>query len=278
MLPIRGFGLAVDSSQLGGISREEALEMIQEALAGSGGGGSGIPLLIPLAVPFSTLMSGFLSCCADNGIVTADAFPEAYEQLVVLKEAGEANIVTMAEYAAEMTGNGGICGRFALDEEMRTFRIPCAPGAFWRGVTAGLNVGQYQKNLASGVVLPSVATDYQMRMYGAVTDAGTVELAQLIAAMAGKLDTSVFEDFRAQLTAGSIGAAPMPTTASGVGQWKTVGSTSLPAGGTWAYLQFIGAGDNRVIGDGVKAGVAAGGTTLTGWVAGWYSRIGWRIA
>jgi hypothetical protein len=116
---------------------------------GEGGGpewraASGLPLLIPIAVPFSTVMLGFLSCCADNGVLTADAFPEAYEQLVLLQSQGETNIVAMAAYAAEMTANGGICGRFALDEETQTFRIPCAPGAYWRGVKAGLNVGQYQ--------------------------------------------------------------------------------------------------------------------------------------
>jgi len=39
----------------------------------------------------------------------------------------------------------------------------------------------------------TVVIDYQIRMYGTVTDAGTVELAQLIVAMAGKLDTSIYE-------------------------------------------------------------------------------------
>ena len=40
---------------------------------------------------------------------------------------------------------------------------------------------------------PSWVVDYQMKMYGAVTDAGTVQLSQLIAAMTGKLDTSAYE-------------------------------------------------------------------------------------
>lgn len=153
---------------------------------------SGLPLFALQPVPFSTIRTGYLSVCTDNGILTADAYREAYQQLVILQDAGDTNIVTMAAWQTEFTANGGKCGRFALDTTAQEFRIPCAPGLFWRGVMAGLNVGQYQSVLASGSALSSVAVDYQMKLYGAVTDAGTVQLAQLIAAMAGKLDTAVF--------------------------------------------------------------------------------------
>ena len=39
----------------------------------------------------------------------------------------------------------------------------------------------------------TIVVDYQMNMYGTITDAGSAELAQLIAVMTGKLDTSIFE-------------------------------------------------------------------------------------
>ena len=110
------------------------------------GGGGGIPLLIPIAVPFSTVMPGFLSVTRDNGILTADAFPEACRQLVNLQEAGETNIVDMDDWQNEFVANSGKCGRFALDAEARTFRLPCMPGVYWRGVMTGLAVGQYQND------------------------------------------------------------------------------------------------------------------------------------
>jgi len=212
-----------------------------------------------MAVPFSTVLPGNLSVCMDNGVLTEAAFPEAYAQLEILYDAGDANIVSMSQHAAEMTTNGGICGRFAIDKATKTFRLPCMPGTYWAGVMAGQNVGDFlidqmrpitgelqmgtsAGNTAGLHVIPangaiydvgpanqrittssetvrrpginsallgpnydgartrpqSIVCDYQMKMYGAVTDAGTIQLAQLIAAMAGKLDTSAFEAWKVQ--------------------------------------------------------------------------------
>ena len=213
--------------------------------------GGGIPLLTLIPAPFSTVLPGFLSVTRDNGILTRAAFPEAYDQLALLQEQGESNIVTLAQYQSQMTANGGICGRFALDTDAQTFRIPCAPGTFWRGVMSGLDVGGFgidqmrpvtgnahwgrgaysngdhvagpfffksfspgftsSANSSSAEILSfdssrlgphydgaqtvpqHIVTDYQMKMYGSASDAGTVHLAQLIAAMTGKLDASQYE-------------------------------------------------------------------------------------
>ncbi len=208
----------------------------------------GLPLFALQPVPFSTVMPGNLSVCRDNGILTQGAFPEAYARLVTLQAAGETNIVSMPQYASEMTAQGGICARFALDTAPQTFRIPCAPGVFWRGVSSALSVGTWQPDqmrpitgrfttrmepsdntfdgsfrkdsnasavgsfTSSGGHIVSfdssrlgvnfngtdthpltAVCDWQIKMYGAVTDEGSVTLAQLIAAMTGKLDTSVYQ-------------------------------------------------------------------------------------
>jgi len=200
----------------------------------------GIPLLIPMPVPFSTVMPGFLSVTRDNGILTEAAFNEAYAQLLILHEAGDTNIVSVAQWEAEFAANNGICGRFAIDTATKTFRLPVMPVEYWHGFvrphdesTAFLLVrntnpvgnvpgiwvpreagtGGYlviegghltQQNSPGPIGTPMVANlstaamanvplDYQMKLYGAVTDTGTISLAQLIAAMAGKLDTSVYK-------------------------------------------------------------------------------------
>ena len=113
-------------------------------------GKGGIPLLIPIAVPFSTILPGFLSVTKDNGVLSGNteqvvypAFKEAYKQLKILKENGETNIVTKEEYTAEMILNGGICGRFALDVDTETFRLPCMPGTYWAAIMQGQNVGDF---------------------------------------------------------------------------------------------------------------------------------------
>jgi hypothetical protein len=191
----------------------------------------------------------------DNGILTGDAFKEAYAQLLILHEAGDTNIVSMEQWEAEFTANGDICGRFAIDTTAQTFRLPCMPGCHWEGLMPETDVGDYFFDTIrpfsfSGTIVSrlnalysgtgivgaafstigsnsagggnnageannvhitinsaslgrhfnglrtrpqSIAVDYQMKMYGTAADAGTVELAQLIAAMTGKLDTARYE-------------------------------------------------------------------------------------
>lgn len=72
----------------------------------------------------------------------------------------------------------------------------------------------------------------------------------------------------------ALGGAPVPSSSSTVGQWIAVtassGSSTLPAGGTWAYF---GANNGYSF-----QGVAAGGTTIwTGTVNNFFGFC-WRIA
>ncbi len=236
-----------------------------EALGAFTGGGDGLPLLSVTPVLTGIIESGYLSVCADNGELTAVAFPEAAAKVRQIKALNPAMVLSMSAWLAEKAAQGGICGRFALSDDEQTFRIPCAPGAYWRGLSAagGFGVGDWQRDQFQGhsfgsssattptfdvmrdvvlrwtagnvtnvssVVLGdrsetpsgaaggldklkytadeynngaprvgsetrplSVVCDWQMKLYGTVTDEGSVTLAQLIAAMAGKLDTSVWE-------------------------------------------------------------------------------------
>lgn len=212
-------------------------------------------LLTVSAVPFNTVRYGYLSLTLDNGVLTKAAFPDAYAELVNLKAQGEANIVTLAAWDTEAAGNADRnCGRFALDEDTETFRLPFMPGSYWAGLGLnGQSAGDFLidqmrpitgnfgsaysrspanfSDLPTGVLygelttypdqmlssgtgttvrgldssklgLPfsgnktrpqSIVMDYQIKMYGTVADAGNVELAALISAMSGKLDTSRYE-------------------------------------------------------------------------------------
>lgn len=224
-------------------------------------GNDGIPLFTITPTAFHNVQDGCLSITVDNGLLTRDAFPQAYDQLVIFAAAGESNILTLDAYQQQMDNNGGICGSFALDSDTSTFRIPCAPGAYWRGASEalGLDVGQYQIDQIRPItghvpaymwgshpqtiwgygafvphpVIPaaqggsntgstgsvdrgfqldtsllgpnfqgtdthptSVICDYQMKMYGAVTEAGEANIAALVAATTIKLDTSRYETDR----------------------------------------------------------------------------------
>lgn len=222
--------------------------------------GGGIPMFAVIPFPLSTTQPGYLSVCMDNGVLTAESFPQAVAQLAALKAAGETNIVSLDAYAAEMSAQEGICGRFALSDDGTQFRIPCMPGAYWRamGAGGGLNVGDWQPDqmrpidgeygASTNVMLGqgafhgmpstgdnttgaftqgrtttysagtytgsgsktlvldtrllgdnfngddthplSVVGNYQMKLYGAVTEASEANIAALIAATAGKLDTA----------------------------------------------------------------------------------------
>lgn len=85
-----------------------------------------VPLFTPLVRLFNTPSPGCLFCTIDNGVLNGDAYPDAYQELVNLQS--DSNIVTMDEYIIDMTTNGGITGKFALDTTANTFRIPCMPG------------------------------------------------------------------------------------------------------------------------------------------------------
>lgn len=68
-------------------------------------------------------------------------------------------------------------------------------------------------------------------------------------------------------TLASLGGAPKPQTAVGVGQWGEV-TDGVPSGGTWAYIQCTPY-QNR---PGITGGIVAGGTPVSG------KYLVWRIA
>ena len=80
------------------------------------------------------------------------------------------------------------------------------------------------------------------------------------------------------------GIAPQPQSASGVGQWVNLFCLSgdplvLPAGGTWAYLQYNYQTSGNVFTGLVLAGIGAGGATLSSNAVGFYfTGLAWRIA
>lgn len=82
----------------------------------------------------------------------------------------------------------------------------------------------------------------------------------------------------------AIVAPPLPQTASGVGQWAGINSTSggaatLPAGGTWAWARFPKDVATSQWGGGITVGVDAGGTIVGAATAGiqWHV-LAWRIS
>lgn len=110
------------------------------------------------------------------------------------------------------------------------------------------------------------------------TGAGTGELADL-APFARPLLAATNQD--AALAA--ILAAPRPQVAIGRGIWSafTIGvgqPATLPSGGTYAYFVFGVENATGYLRNGVVAGVAAGGTSVTSGVAGcvWYGFC-WNI-
>lgn len=65
--------------------------------------------------------------------------------------------------------------------------------------------------------------------------------------------------------------APMPQVAEGVGQWIKITGTTLPAGGTWAYIMLWDNHAGSTDWCDWNAGIAAGGTNLT------RGGVAWRI-
>ena len=81
------------------------------------------------------------------------------------------------------------------------------------------------------------------------------------------------QDTNTTYTLQSLGGAPKPQTAAGVGQWidfRTLVDGKLPSGGTWAYFC-----DGKKTDTITPIGVAAGGTRVA---YQWTSGFGWRIA
>ena len=81
------------------------------------------------------------------------------------------------------------------------------------------------------------------------------------------------QDTNTTYTLQSLGGAPLPKTAAGVGQWidfRNLVDGRLPSGGTWAYFC-----DGKKTDTITPIGVAAGGTRVA---YQWTSGFGWRIA
>lgn len=82
------------------------------------------------------------------------------------------------------------------------------------------------------------------------------------------------QDTNTTYTLQSLGGAPKPQTAAGVGQWVNF-NTTLPSGGTWAFSKYeqihvggSGGSDYHA----VRGGVAAGGSQVGGY------GVAWRVA
>ena len=223
---------------------------------------------------------GFLSVCADNGLLSRSAFPEAWAKIQEVAALNLGNVVSDAVWQAEKTAQNGVCAKFSLGDGSTTFRIPLVPAVYLRGKggVSGLTVGGWLRDqvgpleasmattqMAGGVtgiegmggtLYPTsglvgfgnragenvyrsapngdsnpivrglswgsetrpvtVVCDYQMKMYGAMSDAGTVSLAQMITAMAGKLDTSRYDADAWMRVAASASIQANGTLSSGV--------------------------------------------------------------
>lgn len=91
----------------------------------------------------------------------------------------------------------------------------------------------------------------------------------------GNGTTGSFQTRDTTYTLASLGGAPKPQTAAGVGQWGEV-TDRVPPGGTWAYIQYTmyptGSGGNPMNRPGITGGIVAGGTPVSG------KYVVWRIA
>lgn len=122
---------------------------------------------------------------------------------------------------------------------------------------------------------PLVIATPLIKMYGAVTNAGDLDMAAFVQSVAGKLDASAVPP---------SGIAPKPTTTDGVGKFvQLVGSAStvsLPAGGTWVYSIAWSNNSGASSAAYTISGIAAGGTTYTnpGYTGAQYGGWAWRIA
>lgn len=90
----------------------------------------------------------------------------------------------------------------------------------------------------------------------------------------GSTGTITTQDTNTTYTLQSLGGAPKPQTAAGVGQWVNF-NTTLPSGGTWAFFKYEqihvgGSGGNDY--HAVRGGVAAGGSQVGGY------GVAWRVA
>ena len=74
--------------------------------------------------------------------------------------------------------------------------------------------------------------------------------------------------------------APLPISATGLGQWANLlGTSILPDGGMWAYFIFQTTGSGIVGGAGNNySGVAAGGTQIVTGSQSWCHGFAWRLA
>jgi hypothetical protein len=85
-----------------------------------------------------------------------------------------------------------------------------------------------------------------------------------------------------QVSLTTLGGAPLPMNASGLGNWVSISTPYgsgcvIPAGGTWAYFVFS-FDISQNVDTGIVAGVAAGGTTVgaaSGTIA--WSGVAWRV-
>ncbi|MDR0467157.1 MAG: hypothetical protein LBH94_07355 [Deltaproteobacteria bacterium] len=120
----------------------------------------------------------------------------------------------------------------------------------------------------------------------AMMDAGSVPLDRKIETTAplmggGELSEDLMLEIDPSVLSVLQGAAPMPKSTSGVGQWAPAyveaTTITLPAGGTWAYY-LMTAGQNLNPPTYFRGGVAAGGTVINPGSVGRIFGFWWRIA
>lgn len=123
---------------------------------------------------------GWLSICRDNGPLTSAAYPDAAAMVKKMKELG-GNVVSMDQYAADLAAQGGVCAKFALSDDGATFRIPCIPGMYIRGmgVSSGLQVGMWHDDAIRNITgdwVPSLGTSKSVLGAVRTDDAGATRV------------------------------------------------------------------------------------------------------
>lgn len=123
----------------------------------------GLPLFSIIQVPLNSERLGFLSLAKDNGLLSGDVFVDAYNELVKLSLTGnEPNIITMAEYEAEILAEGK-CDKFGLNIVNKQFKIPFTP-----------------------------SVNYQIKLYGTLTNKNQVNMVDVVTQLTSKLDIDTY--------------------------------------------------------------------------------------
>ena len=141
------------------------------------------------------------------------------------------------------------------------------------GTMEGSILAETDNTISIGSALKRLKEIFAVRFRGIADSADKLQTKRTI--------NSVGFDGTENITIYDNTKATIPKTASGIGQWINILSTSggytLPYGGTWAYWVIgirVGYGDVYMC----AAGVVAGGTILPAWGSNAPHGFAWRIA